>query len=156
MSVMSHLVATCSVDPPQLESIIPEYVLLAFECSFCVCAAFEASRPMSSHCAGRSLHTPCALASPPHALPPHSSHLRVECSNTFQGCFVGEILRWNTWDSWIKAAVVTSFSSPPATATAFACWGISQRHSSASQRPLPGCCWFLKSSWKSHCTSSLD
>lgn len=87
--------------------------IIAFACVFllCVCCLWALlSRAIVE--LGEASTPPAPLASLPHTFtPPHIHHLHIECSNTFQGCFVGEILRWNIWDSWMQGAVVTSVSS---------------------------------------------
>lgn len=94
------------------ESLLPSTWGLASTVTLCWASEVLPSYPVPWH---------------PHltlSLPPHFHQLHLEYSNTFQECFVGEILRWNTRDSWMQRAVVTSLiSSLPSHSHSFACLG---------------------------------
>lgn len=97
--------ALCFIDPHSWSELFPH-------ADYCICML------LLSVCSLRGLLSRATVeqggaATPPVPLasPPHTHHLHNECSNTFQGCLVGEILRRSAWDSWMQQAVVTGFSS---------------------------------------------
>lgn len=103
--------ALCFIDPHSWSRLFPHADYCICMLLLCVCSL----RGLLSHATveqGGAATPPVPLASPLHtSTPPHTHHLHIECSNTFQGCLVGEILRRSAWDSWMQRAVVTGFSS---------------------------------------------